>query len=96
MNQNEENQMIKVLDKIVEHVIIQINQIKLRLDLIQTPSQDYPMNAKQAAEYIHVSQPTILKYIHRGTIPAHRIGTHWRILKTQLDTILKEGMNPNK
>ncbi len=37
------------------------------------------MTTSYAADQLSISRPTLMKMIERGEIPAHRVGTHWRL-----------------
>lgn len=49
------------------------------------------MNSREAAKYLGISKVTLYKLIKNGTIPAKRIGKEWRLAKTALDEIIREG-----
>ncbi|MBA7490759.1 hypothetical protein ES702_01302 [subsurface metagenome] len=49
------------------------------------------LTPKQAAEYLHVSKPTIYKLLRQRKIPARRLGKQWRISKAVLDKFLAGG-----
>lgn len=46
------------------------------------------MTTEEAAEYLRVSQATILRWCNMGKLPAFRIGRAWRINMDQLDKII--------
>lgn len=39
-----------------------------------------------AARRIGISRPTLMKLIREGHIPAHKVGSHWRVLARDADT----------
>ncbi len=43
----------------------------------------------EAMEYLKISKPTFLKYIHHGRIRAIKAGKGWRILQSELNRFLK-------
>jgi excisionase family DNA binding protein len=43
----------------------------------------------EAAQYLRISKPTLLKYIHLGKIKAIKAGRGWRILQPELDKFLR-------
>ncbi len=43
----------------------------------------------EAIEYLKISKPTFLKYIHSGRIKAVKAGNGWRILRSELMRFLK-------
>jgi len=47
----------------------------------------------EAIEYLKISKPTFLKYIHHGKIHAIKAGKGWRILLSELNRFLKGEMN---
>ncbi|MCP3029426.1 helix-turn-helix domain-containing protein [Halobacillus sp. A5] len=42
------------------------------------------MTVSQVAEYLQLSEMTTYKLVQKGTIPAFKIGTHWRVKKEDL------------
>ncbi len=47
------------------------------------------MTTGEAIEYLKISKPTFLKYIHLGKIRAIKAGNGWRILQSELNRFLK-------
>jgi excisionase family DNA binding protein len=47
---------------------------------------------QEACDYLRISRPTYVKYLHLGRIRGIRAGKGWRVLKSELDRFLKEGM----
>ena len=47
------------------------------------------LNTKEACEYLKISRPTFLKYIAAGKIKAQKIGSGWKVLKADLDRIVR-------
>jgi excisionase family DNA binding protein len=43
------------------------------------------LTVKETAEYLRMPIPTVYYHVHRGKIPAIRIGGRWRIKKSSLD-----------
>jgi excisionase family DNA binding protein len=43
----------------------------------------------EAIEYLKISKPTYLKYIHTGRIRAIKAGNGWRVLRSELLRFLK-------
>lgn len=39
-----------------------------------------------AARRIGISRPTLMKLIREGHLPAHKVGSHWRVLTQDADT----------
>jgi len=53
--------------------------------------QDVVLTTQEAIEYLRISKPTLLKYIHLGRINAVKAGNGWRIHKSELHRFLKLG-----
>ena len=49
------------------------------------PETDRYMSVDEAARYLSISQQTLMRYIHAGQIPVHRIGA--RLLRLQRSEI---------
>ena len=47
------------------------------------------LTTDEAIEYLRISKPTFLKYIHEGRIRAIKAGNGWRILHSELLRFLK-------
>ncbi len=52
--------------------------------------EDTILTTQEACDYLRISRPTYLKYLHRGRIKATKMGKGWRVLKSELDRFLKE------
>ncbi len=50
---------------------------------------DLVLTTDEAIEYLKISKPTLLKYVHEGRIKAIRAGKGWRILESELYRFLK-------
>jgi len=50
---------------------------------------DLVLTTDDAIEYLRISKPTFLKYIHGGRIRAIKAGKGWRILQSELYRFLK-------
>lgn len=46
--------------------------------------KDVVLTTKEATEYLKISRPTLLKYIHLGKIKAVKVGNGWRLHKSEL------------
>jgi excisionase family DNA binding protein len=55
--------------------------------------KDVVLTTEEAMEYLKVSKPTFLKYIHLGKIKAIKAGKGWRILLSELNRFLKGESN---
>ncbi len=51
--------------------------------------KDSVLTTDEAIEYLRISKPTFLKYIHVGRIKAIKLGKGWRILQSELFRFLK-------
>ncbi len=52
---------------------------------------DYPeiMTVNQVAEYFQISEMTTYKLVQDGSIPAFKIGRHWRVKRDDLDEFIE-------
>lgn len=52
---------------------------------------DYPdiMTINQVAEYFQISEMTTYKLVQEGSIPAFKIGRHWRVKRDDLDEFIE-------
>ena len=46
--------------------------------------RDSVLTTDEAIEYLRISKPTFLKYVHLGRLRAIRAGKGWRILQSEL------------
>ena len=46
--------------------------------------KDSVLTTDEAIEYLRISKPTFLKYVHLGRLRAIRAGKGWRILQSEL------------
>jgi len=51
------------------------------------------LTTDEAIEYLKISKPTFLKYIHLGRIKAIKAGKGWRILQSELNRFLRGEVN---
>lgn len=51
--------------------------------------KDIVLTTNEAIQYLKVSKPTFLKYIHTGRIKAIKAGKGWRILQSELYRFLQ-------
>jgi excisionase family DNA binding protein len=51
--------------------------------------RDQVMTTEDAIDYLKISKPTFLKYIHIGRIKATKAGKGWRVLLSELNRFLK-------
>lgn len=58
-----------------------------------TTEKDVVLTTDEAIEYLKISKPTFLKYIHRGKIKAIKAGKGWRILQSELNRFLRGEVN---
>ena len=47
------------------------------------------LTTDEAMEYLKISKPTFLKYVHLGKIKAIKAGKGWRILQSELNRFLR-------
>jgi len=55
--------------------------------------KDLVLTTDEAIEYLKISKPTFLKYIHLGRIRAIKAGKGWRVLQSELIRFLKGEVN---
>jgi len=55
--------------------------------------RDVVLTTDEAIEYLKISKPTFLKYIHLGRIRAIKAGKGWRVLQSELIRFLKGEVN---
>jgi len=48
------------------------------------------MNIRQASQYLGVSPDMLYKYAHAGKVPAFKLGSRWRFMKSKLDRWMEE------
>ena len=53
--------------------------------------KDVVLTTKEATEYLKISKPTFLKYIHLGKIRAVKVGNGWRVHQSELYRFLRIG-----
>lgn len=51
--------------------------------------KDEVLTTEEAIQYLKISKPTFLKYIHIGKIKAIKAGKGWRVLQSELVRFLK-------
>jgi excisionase family DNA binding protein len=51
--------------------------------------KDEVLTTDEAIQYLKISKPTFLKYIHLGKIRAIKVGKGWRVLQSELLRFLK-------
>ncbi len=51
--------------------------------------KDQVLTTGDAIEYLKISKPTFLKYVHLGRIKATKAGKGWRVLLSELNRFLK-------
>ncbi|MFC7062932.1 helix-turn-helix domain-containing protein [Halobacillus seohaensis] len=54
------------------------------------------MTISQVAEYLQLSEMTTYKLAQSGSIPAFKIGSHWRVKKTDLHECIEKLKNGEK
>jgi excisionase family DNA binding protein len=51
--------------------------------------KDIVLTTNEAIQYLKISKPTFLKYIHLGRIKAVKAGNGWRVHQSELYRFLK-------
>lgn len=52
---------------------------------MKTDSHKSVFNLKEAAAYLGISMPTLVRLLESGTIPCRRVGQRWLIARSVLD-----------
>jgi excisionase family DNA binding protein len=52
--------------------------------MISIMDKDLVLTTKEAIQYLKISKPTYLKYIHLGRIRAVKAGNGWRVHQSEL------------
>jgi len=52
--------------------------------MISIMDKDLVLTTKEAIQYLKISKPTFLKYIHLGRIKAVKAGNGWRVHQSEL------------
>jgi len=50
--------------------------------------KDTILITEEACDYLRISRPTYLKYLHTGRIKATKMGKGWKVLRSELDRFL--------
>ena len=61
---------------------------------MSSASQYIVLTTDEAREYLRISRPTFLKYVHQGRIKAIKVGRGWRILQSELNQFLRGEVKP--
>ena len=61
---------------------------------MSTARKDIVLTTDEAIEYLKISKPTFLKYVHLGRIKAIKAGKGWRILQSELNRFLRGEVEP--
>ena len=61
---------------------------------MSTVRKDTVLTTDEAIEYLKISKPTFLKYVHLGRIKAIKAGKGWRILQSELNRFLRGEVAP--
>jgi excisionase family DNA binding protein len=51
--------------------------------------EDVVLTAREACDYLRISRPTYVKYLHMRRIKGAKAGKGWKVLKSELDRFLK-------
>jgi len=57
--------------------------------------KDKLLTIREVAEFLRVSERSVLRYIEAGRLKASKVGW-WRVLQSDLDDFLKKTSNLNK
>jgi len=64
---------------------------KTGVKIMSLMDKDVVLTTKEAIQYLKISKPTYLKYIHLGKIRAVKAGNGWRVHQSELYRFLKLG-----
>ncbi len=53
-----------------------------------TDVQDSILTTQEACDYLRISRPTYLKYLHGGKIKGTKAGKGWKVFKSELTRFL--------
>ena len=56
---------------------------------MQNEREDAVLITQEACDYLRISRPTFVKYLHAGRIKGTKAGKGWRVLKSELERFLK-------
>ncbi len=72
---NEEIELSEALYDLLRHVLVDLSQNRA----VQILPRDVELTTVQAAEFLQVSRPFVIKLIDEGELPCRRVGSHRRI-----------------
>jgi len=58
---------------------------------MQNEREDAVLITQEACDYLRISRPTFVKYLHIGRIKGTKVGKGWRVLKSELDRFIVGG-----
>ena len=73
------------LNQVIQHVLHALAQGQ-SIDIQAVP---HDLTTTVAAQRIGISRPTLMKAIRAGELPAHKVGSHFRIRTEDADTFRK-------
>jgi len=47
------------------------------------------LTSREACDYLRISRPTYVKYLHMGRIKGAKAGKGWKVLNSELDRFLR-------
>ena len=54
-----------------------------------TEGESAVLTSREACDYLRISRPTYVKYLHMGRIKGAKAGKGWKVLKSELDRFLR-------
>ena len=79
------------LEEKFEELFQKLEELKNKIEAEKSSKQpEGYMSVKEAAEYLHVTLPTIHDWAKRGIIPSHRIESRKLFRREELDASVKK------
>ena len=85
VSDRESQQLGDALNQVIQHVLHALAQGQ-SIDLQPVP---HDLTTTVAAQRIGISRPTLMKAIRSGDLPAHKVGSHFRIRTQDADSFRK-------
>ena len=73
-----------------QHLLAQAKETTISLNVSGAESGQIGDALNQAAQRIGISRPTLMKAIRSGELPAHKVGSHFRVRTEDADRFRKK------